>query len=298
MVFATGANFDLSIQSETVFGTTPPSGTWSQIPVTGFTPNLTKSELRSETLRGDQQLTDVRHGNKTVTGDISFELGPTEFDEMIEGALGGTFTSDILKGGTGQTSFSMEARHNDVNQFRLFSGMLLNGMSLSIAPDAIVTGTFPIVGKNMTISGSEVATPVAFTNFNPFDSFNGTINEGGGAIAIVTALELTTTRGYEPAFVIASDVTPQVVPGRNVVSGTVTAFFENATLLNKFINETTSSLDVTLSNGVDTMKFDMPEIVYTGGDLNIDGEGATEVALPFTAIYSDSDATQIIVTRS
>ena len=85
------------------------------------------------------------------------------------------------------------------------------------------------------------ATYDAGTTSSPFDSFSGTIEEGGSAIAIITELSLTLENGLSPLFVVGSDTAECISIARSNLSGSVTAFFESEALYEKFLNETESS---------------------------------------------------------
>ena len=87
--------------------------------------------------------------------------------------------------------------------------------------------------------------------------------------------------------------------GRGRVTGTVTAYFEDATLLNKFINETESSIQFTLDGSTD-YTFDFPKVKYAGGDIPLDNEQSRLITLPFVALYeADNDfGTSLKVTKA
>ena len=71
MTFANGAQHSLHYIAETTYGTTPSTPGFKPIPHTGTTLNVSKDAVESEKLRGDRQVEDFRHGNKTVGGEIS-----------------------------------------------------------------------------------------------------------------------------------------------------------------------------------------------------------------------------------
>jgi len=85
------------------------------------------------------------------------------------------------------------------------------------------------------------------------------------------------------------------------VTGTATILFENATEVNKFITETTSSLSVTLQDPAgNTLTINLPKIKYTGGDIPVSGGGVISISLPFQALYDDTAGvlSAIVVTRN
>lgn len=300
MPFSTGARHGLAYVAESTFGTTPGTPTMLNLRHTSASPNLVKTGLVSQEIRSDREIIDARHGVQRVQGQIGFELSYGAFDAWLEAACFGAFSTDVLKGGTTLKSFTLESRHTDIAQYRAFTGVVVDQMSLTIRPDAIVTGTFDILGQDMGISGTTLdASPDDVATNLPFDSFQGSINEGGSSIAIVTGLDINLQNGITPAYVIGSAQTPQMIPSRRNITGTVTAYFENATLLNKFINETESSIDVTLTDAAgNDLTIDLPRIKYMGGEVPVNGEGEIILSLPFQALRDSTEATSIKITRA
>ena len=83
MTIATGARHDLTYIAEVTYGTTPSSPALKAIRHTGTTLGLSKDSIESEELREDRQIAHYRHGNKSVSGDINFELSYTSFDDLM-----------------------------------------------------------------------------------------------------------------------------------------------------------------------------------------------------------------------
>jgi len=246
----------------------------------------------------------------------NFDVVPT--GTLVNEAVGATVTVErltgaVLKSALGQPSFSFENQYNDSgfdanSKYLVYEGMTVNTFNLSLAPNGIVTGSFGLIGEaprasafsNISLGAtfeSSVVNPTA--NFSPMDSFSGQVDEGATIdIATITGIELALTRNLNPEFVIGKDQTVRITPGRNLVTGTVTAFFENKTLLEKFLGETSSSLKFTmLDTSSNTVEVFLPNIKYTAGDNSVSGEAAILVSMPFTALYDAAQATNIRITR-
>lgn len=302
MALATGAQAEIGYIEEVTYGVTPATPELVALPVTGITPEVTKEGFQSGDLRADRQISDFRHGGKATTLALPVEMKHTEFDALLESALFGAWATDVLKAGVTKKSFTMEVGYTDIAQYHAFTGLIVNSFSLSVSTDATVTGTFNFVGQDMTPAGATIdnaggLTPVGANR--SFDSFSGVINEGGSAIAIVTAVEISIENGLTPAKVIGSDIPQEYFDGRCNVTGTISAFFEDAVLLNKFLNETPSDLDFTLTDpDANTLQFEIPRIIYTGGSAPVSGEAGIVIALPFQAIYDVTEDTALKITRS
>ena len=299
---ATGARHSMGYIAEVTYGTTPATPAFVDIRHTGTTLGMTKNTFASNELRGDRQIANFRHGTKSIAGDIPIELSYGTFDDFLEALLGTAWTANVLKAGVLRKSFTIERKfaNLDTPEWHRFTGCEINKLSLSVAPDAMVTGSFGVIGKDQSIGTAIIsgATYPAATTTAPFDSFTGTINEGGSAIATITGIEFELDNGIAPLFVIGSDTTERPGIKKSMATGTITAFFQSKALLEKFINETASSFDFTLTDGTSSYLFDFPNIVYTGGQPDVDGDGEITISLPFQALYSSGDGSQLVITRT
>jgi len=302
MTTATGARHSAGFIAEATYGTTVATPAFADIRHTGMSLALTKNTFESAEVRSDRQIAHFRHGVRNIAGDIGIELSYGTFDDFLEALMGGTWAANVLLAGTSRRSFTIERYFANIAipEWHRFTGCEVNSLNLSITPDAIITGSFGIVGKDNSIGTAILtgATYPAATTTSPFDAFTGTINEGGASIGTVTGLEITIENGLSPLFVVGSNTTERPSIGKSRVTGTLTAFFESKTLLEKFINETASSIDITLTDGTSSIQLDLPNIKYTGGQPDVEGEGEVTIALPFTALYSSGDSSQLVITRT
>ena len=302
MAIANGAQHSLFYVAESTYGTTPSNPTYTPIPHTATTIGMTKDGIESEKLRGDRQVEDFRHGNKTIGGDISSELEYGAFDELIQAVMCGSFSTNVLISGNTRRSFTLERRFLDLAtpEYHRFTGVEFNTLTLSVAPNAMVSMTLGIVGQNMTLNTSTIAgaSDNADVGKTPFDSFTGTITEGGGSIATVTEIELTIENGLEPLFSVGSQLTNQPSIGKSRVTGTLGLYFDSKTVLEKFVNETESAIVLTLTDvlGNDYL-FNLPRIKYNAGQPDVSGEGAITLSMPFVALFSDATNQQLKITR-
>jgi hypothetical protein len=305
---AQGLNQSMAFIAEATYGTTPATPVMKPLRSTGTTLALTKDTIQSEEIRPDRQIADFKHGNKQVGGGVDFELAFTDFDDFLEAVMCGTWDADNPQAGTDRLlvglvrrSFTIERHFADISKYIRYTGAELNEMSLSISPNANVTGSFSVIGKsqdgtNAIVSGATYPDSVGG---GPFDSFSGVITEGGSSIATVTQIDFTVANGIEPQFVIGNDSPEFTTFGKSIVTGTVTAYFADVTLLNKFVAETDSSLLFTLTNAAgDVISFNFPKIVYTGGQPDVSGDGPISIALDFQAIVDSTAGSQLVVDRT
>ena len=303
MTIANGAQHSLHYVAETTYGTTPSTPSFKPLPHTGTSLGLSKDAIESEKLRGDRQVEDFRHGNKSVSGDITGELEYGAFDDLIEAVFCGTWTTDVLKTGTTRRSFTIERKFGDLAtpEFHRHTGCEINTFGLSVSPNSMITATFGVIGKDLALATTQVtgASYAADAGNSPFDSFTGSITEGGSAIATVTALELNIENGLEPLFTVGSQTTSRPSIGKSRATGTLTTYFESKSLYEKFLNETSSSISLTLTDldGNDYL-IELGNVKYNSGQPDVGGEGTVTLAMEFVALYDGADASNIVITRA
>ena len=303
MAFAQGSRSSLSFIAETAFGTTPSTPTFANLPFNTHSLDLTKDRVEGNEIQADRMPRVDRHGNKQAGGSIEVDLRKGDFDGLFESAFLNTYSTNVLKIGTTPKYFSFEDAANDIAQFRLFTGMAVSTLNVSIAPNQMVTGTFDLVGKTMTQAGatsSTGGTPTASSTNAPFDSYSGTITDGGSGLAIVTSLDFSLTNSFAPTFVIGSDSAQQLEFGRAIVEGTMTVYYEDATLINKFLNETESSLSVSVDDptGTNSYTFDFPRVKYNGAAVPVQNPASRLITIPFVSLFDTTEGTNLKLTRS
>jgi hypothetical protein len=302
MPFSQGSRSSLSYIAEATFGTTPATPQFVNIPINTHSLDLTKDRVEGNEIQADRMPRVDRHGNKQAGGSMEVDLRMGDYDEFIQSAFLGTYATDVLKVGTTPKYFSIEDAANDIDQYRLFTGMSVSSMSVSIAPNQMVTGTFDMVGKNMAQAQATAsdATPTASSVNAPFDSYSGTISDGGSGIAIVTSLDFSITNSFAPNFVIGSDTAAQLEFGRAVVEGTMTIYYEDETIINKFLNETESALEVSVDDptGSNAYTFLFPRVKYNGAAVPLQNAQSRLITVPFVALYDTTEVTNLKLTRS
>jgi hypothetical protein len=306
MAFSQGSRAGLSYVVESTFGTTPGTPSLIQLPYTTQSLNLTKERVTGTDIQPDRMLRVDRHGNRSAAGDIVADLRKADFDPFLESAFFNTFSTNVLKVGTTPKFFSIEDAATDITQFRLFTGMSVSSLAVSIRPNQMVTGTFSMVGKDMTISGTSVdAVKTAPSGNAPFDAYSGalSIGDAGGSLsaaAIVTGIDFTINNALAPTFVVGSASTPQLEYGMATVEGTITAYFEDASLINRFLSETETALQVVVDDptGSSDYTFLFPRVKINGADVPVDNPTSRIITLPFVALFDTTEATNLKLTRS
>jgi hypothetical protein len=303
MAFAQGSRSSLSYIVESTFGTTPAgNATFTNLPFSTHSLNLTKDRVAGNDIQADRMPRVDRHGNRQVAGDIAVDLRDADYDDFLESAMLNTWATNVLKVGVAPKFFSIEDYAADIDQARLFTGMAVSSMGISLAPNQMVTTTFGMVGKDMTI-GSVQKTQDAASGAAPFDAYSGDIaigNVGSStASGIVTGLDFTLTNSFAPTFVIGDDSAPSLEYGRAEIEGTLTAYFEDAALITRFLSEVESELEVSVDDptGANAYTFLFPRIKINSADVGVDGPTSRIINMSFVALYDAAEGTNLSITR-
>ena len=301
MAFAQGSRSSLSFIPEVTFGTTP-AGNFTNLPFSTHSLNLTKDRVAGNDIQADRMPRVDRHGNRQVSGDIAVDLRDGDYDDFLEAAMLNVWTTNVLKVGVTPKFFSIEDYAADIDQARLFTGMTVSSMGISLAPNQMVTTTFGMVGKDMTI-GAVQKTQDAASGAAPFDAYSGDIAIGNVASStasgIVTGLDFTLTNSFAPTFVIGDDSAPSLEYGRAEIEGTLTAYFEDAALITRFLSEVESELEVSVDDptGANAYTFLFPRIKINSADVGVDGPTSRIINMSFVALYDATEGTNLSITR-
>ena len=308
MAFAQGSRSQLAVGVQSDFTTTATS--FTNLPFSTHSLNLAKERLAGTDIQSHRMPTVDRHGARSVGGDIVADLRHDEFDVLMEAALmsdssfdtgftagdGSTTVTNAAILGTTPKFLSIEDYAADVDQARLFTGCTVNTMAVSLAPNQMVTSTFGIVGRDMSISQTQ-KTVTASADNQPFDSYSGSIKLGdkgslGSELTIITAVDFTLTNGFAPTMVVGETSASDLEFGTASLEGTITAYFEDATMINRFLGETESALEVVVGDPetvARTLTFTFPRIKINSADVGVDGPTSRLVNMSFVALRDDTD---------
>lgn len=303
MTQAYGSFYSLRYIEEVTPGVTPSTPSMKELRIVPpVTLKPSREQKKTNELRPDGQITNVRLMEKRVTAKLNFEFSYGEFDSWLESALRGVWTGNVLKAGVTDKSFTGEGAHTDIDVYGVFTGLFVNAMTLDIKSDDFVTGSFDIVGMGASaLSGTPLdSTPTASIANPQYAGFDAkTVKEGGSVSTIITGISLNLQRNANANFALGSESAISVGYGENNLTGTISAYFEDLTLANKFLNETETSLELTLGNGTSkSYTFLIPRLKLGDGGLpEVTSAGVLIPSLPFQALYHSGEGTNLKITR-
>ena len=300
MTVAGGSRARLAYVAEVTYGTTPATPAFKTINPTSHSLGLEKEGFQSETIRSDRQVADFRHGVRSVSGDIGTEFRDASLDDLLEAVMMGTWTADVLKSGTTRRSFTIERNFGDIVRYRRSTGCEFNTFSLDCPAEGIVKASFGVIGQDDLGAGSAIsgATYADDPNDMVMLPLGGSITVDGSPITVITSVKLSLDNGIQNNAVIGETTKIRGAAGRSNVTGELTAFYDSDTLLDAFDTEAEVAIVFTLTDGTATYTFTLPKVKFTGGKPEVGGEREISITMPFQAIYSSSDATQLKIERA
>jgi len=299
---ALGSRFKAAYAVEDSWAELGDSPTVYDLRVTSFGVNLSRDSFTSNEIRSDRQTADQRQGMDDISGDLGIELSYGAFDDLIASAMFNDWDSDdniII--GTTQKSLRLQKAFTDIGECHEFPGCVISSWSVTVEPNAMVTGSFSVMGKTMkttqTLDGA-----VTKASNAPFDSFSGYIREAtsdptsSDNIAVVTGVDFSVENNLTPLQVVGARQAQGLAEGRANVTGNLSAYFASSELLNRFLNETETMLEFQLvDESSNTLTFSFPRIKFTGSDISVDGEGPVTMSLPFTALVPSTSPMSVLM---
>lgn len=300
--FHSGSRHTVSYVEETTFNTTPASPEMLQVPIASVNISPTKDVFNDPSIRSDRSIRFQRHGNIRVNGDVEVAYQHGTYDDFLAAALHGDWASNVLKQGVTRHSFTIERGFTDLASpmYQRFTGCVVNQLQLSVPVNDVVKATFNVMGAGQASASAPLdATPTVVAGKAPMTHLSGTFLEAGTAIGNITALTLTIANGYGENFVLGNNTPANLTYGYATVSGQLTVYFDSATLYNKFINETGSTLSFAINDGAGNVHtWVLPNVKYNGMTLPVTNDQAIQATVPFVALFDNATSTAVQVTRT
>jgi hypothetical protein len=306
MAQARGIATKIQVWDETTYGVTPATPVGENMYFR--TCNVKGSIARAidDTINGKRGEPASIMTNRDISGQIVQTLAPQSCIKMLKHLIGIPVNTTIttahqyvfsLAGGALPPSFGMEQDFSTAiatpGRFLVNKGCRVSKGSFKFTPAGFIDATYDIRGATFDLSGTVSLDPTT-DDFGHagFSMFTAVIKEGGSVVAIVTDFTVNMDNDLDDTlFVIGGGGVRGALPeGFFKISGTITALFQDAALLNKGLNNTESSLEIILTNGVGdgtagNESFDMtlPNLFYDFQSPEIPGPKGLKVTLNFTA---------------
>lgn len=195
---------------------------------------------------------------------------------------------------TGHVSrkFGIESYGSDIDISRLFTECRASMYKVTAPSTGMVTCEYGFMGRDMEIytgaSAPFFTTPTANTTTGIVSAVNGSLFVAGASTGVVTGIDFGCDLSPTAATVLGQNFAAEIFLGRANITGTVTAYFDSATMVNDFLNETEIALNVLMTTTSATnspfISFYFPRIKFSDAAINLQGEGGQTISMPFQAL--------------
>lgn len=235
-----------------------------------------------------------------AAGEIVVSGGTLE-DESATPSVTITQGGQIVNGTT-KTSFNIERTFSDLSgELSLFTGMMVDTLSLNAALNAMITGSVGFIGsreESLAASGGTGYDAAATGEvMNGVDDITGllenavAVNAQSLGVNLANNLRAREKLGNLGAFDMGT--------GTVNVTGTLEAYFESATMFDKYLNYTATRLSLVLLDGAgNAYVIDLPNVRFTDGSREAGAQNQDVLAnLSFQAFRHATEDVTIRIAR-
>lgn len=299
MAVETGQQLQVAYIPEVTFKTTPATPTGEIIRFTSFTLAADRSYLQNPELRTDRQKAAGRGGVMVGKGDLGGVLSYGTYDDFLEAALGGTWTTNVLKIGNTRKSFTFERLHKVNTMSFPFLGTVVDNFTLTGKADANVEASFGLIAAVCSNEGTATiwtaTTPASTTPV--LTTWAGSIKKGGTALGTVTGWTLKGANNYQEAKVCGSQNLYDLAQGTCQITGTLDLYFDSEALYTDFRAENSVTLQINIGSGTSqSYTIDLTDCRITKFGAPSTGEGMVTVSVEFES-FADATNTACKITR-
>lgn len=271
MPIASGTNLRIAYTEETQWGVTPVTPSMRQINSLKYGESLGANidKAVSEVITNSRAIEDARGGNISAGGSFDFELPILGIGRLLKHALGAVTTTGpvalnythVIKRGTLPVGMTFEKGFTDLPQFFRFAGSKINELSLEVENEGIVSGSLELLAKSMTTSSTQLGVPVATTH-RPFMHHEAVILENAAPISVASFSFNLTNELADDDFVIGSRYRDSLTEGKGECTGETMVKFSDLIIINKWLNETSTSFKITFTTGTQSIEFFFPLVKF------------------------------------
>lgn len=265
---ATTDNLALRYFVESTYGEVPsPAPTLQTLLVRSESLTTNFDTLESEAVTGERQLVNLVRTGRLCEGTIETELNYSNLDDLFRGALAANWNTDTLENASTLISFGFEKHLTTLGIFYAFAGGRINSLAVTMEPRSMIRASVGVMAKGGVFSGASVGdgTPDAVTANEPMVTLSTlTLQEAGAAIACPTRFSFETTNELKPKICMGEDDISGINLGNFRVTGTLEAYFESTTYVNKLINDTATDFVITATDADgNSYTFTFPKVKFS-----------------------------------
>jgi hypothetical protein len=201
--------------------------------------------------------------------------------------------------GTVEDSFTIEVARLDLGKAQIFTGCVVNTLDLTVADEAIVTGTFTFEAANSTFQDSDLGTDQFIASATYTDATDHPVLDS------LSVPEIRSAGSSFPAKQITLNINNNVVArtelgklgaqsmrqGEFNVTGSFDAYFEDFTEMQSYADNTTGAIWFALIDANDRgYTFSLPTVKFSDAGADVTGSNTdTMVSVTYQATLNDTE---------
>ena len=296
---------------ETTYGVTPATPAFKVIRYSGESLALAPTTTSSANMNPSRQVTDSILTGSSAAGGVNFEVAKEAwFEDFLSGAMCKDWVTNVLTIGTTLKSFTIEKSipitGTANTDYHRVPGSIINGFTLTIAPNAPITAAFDILGKDY-LTGSTIVTGATYLPLAMKPVFTAPLvtNIAISGIAAATPcfnnITLTLANNDRALQCIGSLGAREMALGRAEVTLAFSLYYADDDLLDVLRNQTNMSISFTIVDSDTTpnsYQFDIPKAKLTQCNVVAGGTGQDVVAdCIATGLLDPVTGTSLKITR-
>lgn len=245
-VFAISNKEQLGYSAETTWGTTVGANPIKLLRYVSNTFKPDTSSVVSKEIINSREVSDIIRTKVRGAGSFPIEWSAGAFDDMMQGVMQGTWSTNVLQVGTTFQSFTFERQFTDITQFAAYKGAIVSELTVNAAIGKVLDGQISFSSKapvySGTTSGTGTTAATANSVMDPISSIQLT-NENGTPMTGVTDFSINIKQAIVDLEQLSSVDPVLLTPGQLQVSGTFSIYFADATIIGRHLNWTADSLE-------------------------------------------------------
>lgn len=255
------------------------------------------------TITGRRDAVEAIYGNISNEGDIVVPLDARNIGVWLALAFGNPTTTSAgsgkykhtFKASQTQPSFAVEKVFNNGVILKSI-GCKVSQLQFSFGGDGELTATISVVGCNETEEENEFATPKTI-NMLRYNNFQSALLIDNAEQQVATEVTCNIDFGIDTEGYAIGGNGYRVRANEGIIkpSGSVTAFFDDNTYLQKALNSTEMALEIDLNSQGNKLQLIMPEVKLNYSTPGIEGATGISQQFDYNAYYGDNDQDACVV---
>lgn len=190
----------------------------------------------------------------------------------------------------------MKGRCGTADAWLLTKGVEVSGFTIELAVNAMVTGSFPMIGRSQEILAGLPSGSTFVTNFSadPFASVDVSAFDGAAPLKLVDSFTITNDNETSSQFELGNRGVAFIERGRANNTFSLAGKLYDLTMVEKFINETDVTLHAILSGVSGAMSFTLNDSKITAATPELGGPESVTLSVEGQATGSSMKSSIVI----